>query len=124
MKENLEIQEISKYEMYEDLMNEMKKRLAIDQGTLDEEVLNLLTEIKQEIISLRTGINKLQDDNLKYKNYCGIMARQLYVNYRMLDIKSDEAEDKIKRLLLSSDDDVINYDQADLDRIIKEIGND
>ncbi len=123
MENNLEVKNISKYELYEDLMNEMKTRLTIDQGTLDTEVLNLLADVKQEIIALRTGIDTLQLENQNYKNDCCIMARQIYVNEQLENVKSETARKKITQLLLIKDADVINYDKADLDRIIMEIDN-
>jgi hypothetical protein len=113
----------AKGELYDDLIKQFKVRLSIDGGLLDKEVKALLKEAAIEIRKLRTDTNKLIDENLEYKNYAGIMAMQLYVNFELLKVKSEKARKKIKQLLLTSDDDVKYFDKEDIDRIIMEISN-
>lgn len=54
-----------KGELYNELIEQFKIRLAIDEGLLDEEVKDLLREAKKEILSLREKMNNLMDDKLE-----------------------------------------------------------
>ena len=126
MNDNLEVKEynIEKIERYQDLIDDIRVRITVDENGLTDEAREVLLESKAEILRLRDYIQNTQEENLKYKKYCGIMARQLYVNHKLMDVKSREARKKIKKLLLTFDDDVKYSDKDDLDRIIKELAND
>jgi len=93
--EDLEVQEVkemtkkefeelkfyaSKGELYMDLIEQFKLRLAVDEGILNEEVKEVLLEAKEAIVKLRTDSNKLIDENLTIKSDCMEMAAQLYLN--------------------------------------------
>jgi hypothetical protein len=54
-----------KGELYNELIEQFKIRLAIDEGLLDEEVKDLLREAKKEILSLRSEVDGLIDDKLE-----------------------------------------------------------
>lgn len=54
-----------KGELYNELIEQFKIRLAIDEGLLDEEVKDLLREAKKEILSLRGEVDGLIDDKLE-----------------------------------------------------------
>lgn len=54
-----------KGELYNELIEQFKIRLAIDEGLLDDEVKDLLREAKKEILSLREKMNNLMDDKLE-----------------------------------------------------------
>jgi hypothetical protein len=54
-----------KGELYNELIEQFKIRLAIDEGLLDEEVKELLREAKKEILSLREKMNNLMDEKLE-----------------------------------------------------------
>jgi len=69
----------SKGELYHDLIEQFKVRLSVDEGLLDEEVKSLLKEAKEEIIKLRTDMNKTIDENLTIKSDASEMAAQLYL---------------------------------------------
>jgi len=54
-----------KGELYNELIEQFKIRLAIDEGLLDNEVKDLLREAKKEILSLREKMNNLMDEKLE-----------------------------------------------------------
>ena len=54
-----------KGELYNELIEQFKIRLAIDEGLLDNEVKDLLREAKKEILSLRDEMNSLMDEKLE-----------------------------------------------------------
>lgn len=54
-----------KGELYNELIEQFKIRLAIDEGLLDEEVKDLLREAKKEILSLREELNSMVDEKLE-----------------------------------------------------------
>jgi hypothetical protein len=53
-----------KGELYNELIEQFKVRLAIDEGLLDDEVKDLLREAKKEILSLREELDELIDAKL------------------------------------------------------------
>ena len=54
-----------KGELYNELIEQFKVRLAIDEGLLDDEVKDLLREAKKEILSLREELDELIDEKLE-----------------------------------------------------------
>jgi hypothetical protein len=82
--EELEIPEkVLKYaqkgELYDDLIEQFKIRLAIDEGVLDEEVKSLLKEAKDEILELKKQINASIAENMELKEDATEMAANLYL---------------------------------------------
>ncbi len=68
-----------KGELYDDLIEQFKVRLGVDEGLLDEEVKGLLKEAKEEILKLRKDINGLTEKNLEVVTDAQEMAAQLYL---------------------------------------------
>ena len=62
-----------KGELYNELIEQFKVRLAIDEGLLDEEVKDLLREAKKEIIGLREQVDGLMEAKLEQE----LKAQQL-----------------------------------------------
>jgi hypothetical protein len=54
-----------KGELYNELIEQFKVRLAIDEGLLDDEVKDLLREAKKEILGLREELDELIDEKLE-----------------------------------------------------------
>lgn len=82
--EELEIPEkimefAKKGELYHDLIEDFKKRLAIDAGVLSEDVKSLLKEAKDEIVSLKDQVNELTSKNMEVGEDAKEMASQLYI---------------------------------------------
>jgi len=82
--EELEIPEkvmefAKKGELYNDLIEDFKKRLAIDAGVLSEDVKSLLKEAKDEIINLKDQVNELTSKNMEVEGDAKEMAAQLYI---------------------------------------------
>ena len=82
--EELEIPEkVMKYakqgELYSELIEQFKIKLAIDEGILDEEVKGLLKEAKEEILKLKKDVNSHISKEMELKEDAKTMASQLYL---------------------------------------------
>jgi hypothetical protein len=65
-------------ELYSDLITEFKSRIAVDEGTLDEEAKQLLAEARDEIQRLREELNEATNENLEMKKDSKELASELY----------------------------------------------
>ncbi len=82
--EELEIPEkvlvyAKKGELYEEIIEQFKIKLAIDEGLLDAEVKSLLREAKEEILKLKEDVNTHMVAEMELKEDAKIMAAQLYL---------------------------------------------
>jgi len=66
-------------ELYEDLIDQFKVRLAIDEGLLDNEVKDMLKEAKEEITGLRGEVNELTGKKLQLEKDAKDMATHIYL---------------------------------------------
>ena len=66
-------------ELYEDLIDQFKVRLAIDEGLLDAEVKGMLGEAKEEIVKLRGDVNELTGTNLTLEKDARDLATHVYL---------------------------------------------
>ena len=66
-------------ELYEDLIDQFKVRLAIDEGLLDAEVKGMLGEAKEEITKLRSEVNELTGTNLTLEKDAKDLATHVYL---------------------------------------------
>jgi hypothetical protein len=74
------IQEFAKKgQLYNDLIEQFKVRIGVDQGLLDEEVKDLLKEAKDEILNLRKSADKGIAKELELKEDAQNMAAELYL---------------------------------------------
>jgi len=64
-------------ELYEDLIDQFKVRLAIDEGLLDTEVKGMLKEAKSEIQSLRDQVNEATGAKLQLEQDAKEMATHI-----------------------------------------------
>jgi len=121
----------SKGELYHDLIEAFKIRLSVDEGLLDAEVKALLKEAKEEIIKLRTDMNKTIDENLTIKSDAGEMAAQLYLFEKCEGLTNEQKKkvfiilegirdkdeiDKKFTIVLEQDDDDDDDDDDDKDK--------
>jgi plasmid stability protein len=68
-----------KGELYDDLIEQFKVRLAIDEGLVDEEARNLLKEAKDEIEKLREDVDSLTEEKLEIQKDAQEMASEIYL---------------------------------------------
>ena len=68
-----------KGELYNDLIEQFKVRLGVDQGLLDEEIKSLLKEAKDEIVKLRGDQDKSIAENLEVKQDAQELAATVYL---------------------------------------------
>ncbi|HRR49300.1 MAG TPA: hypothetical protein P5293_05035 [Bacteroidales bacterium] len=68
-----------KGELYDDVIQELKVRLAIDEGVLNEEIRELLREAKEEIIRLKDELNKETAGRLQAEEDARALASHLYL---------------------------------------------
>jgi hypothetical protein len=66
-------------ELYEDLIDQFKVRLAIDEGLLDNEVKGMLKEAKEEIQKLRDDVNEATGKALELEKDNKEMANHIYL---------------------------------------------
>lgn len=66
-------------ELYEDLIDQFKVRLAIDEGLLDGEVKSMLGEAKEEITKLRDDVNELTGQKLQLEKDARDLATHVYL---------------------------------------------
>lgn len=66
-------------ELYEDLIDQFKVRMAIDEGLLSEEVKGLLKESKDEIVSLRAQVNEATGKALELEQDAKKMATHIHL---------------------------------------------
>ncbi len=66
-------------ELYEDLIDQFKVRLAIDEGLLNDEVKGILKEAKDEITTLRGDVNELTGTKLQLEQDAKEMATHIFL---------------------------------------------
>jgi len=67
-----------KGELYSDLIDQFKVRIGIDEGVLDEEARELLSEARDEIVKLNDEINTLTEEKLVIESDAQDLASELY----------------------------------------------
>lgn len=98
-----------KGELYDDLIEQFKVRLGVDEGLVDEEVKGLLKEAKEEILKLRGEIDQITEKSLEVTSDAQEMAAQLY-----LYEKCEGLTEKQKRHVMSILEGV--QDKEEIDR--------
>ena len=68
-----------KGQLYNDLIEQFKVRLGVDQGLLDEETKSILSEAKEEIVKLRTSSDETIQENLELRTDAQELAAQVYL---------------------------------------------
>jgi hypothetical protein len=81
-----------KGELYDDLIEQFKVRLGVDEGLIDEEVKSLLKEAKEEILKLREDMNGQISENLEVKKDAQEMASQLYLHEKCKGLTEAQKE--------------------------------
>ena len=81
-----------KGELYDELIEAFKAKLAIDEGYLDDEAKTLLRECRDEIAKSREEINTLISENMELKKDAKEFAANLYIREKCegLDLKKQE----------------------------------
>jgi hypothetical protein len=118
-------------ELYTDLIEQFKVRLAIDEGLLDEEVRDLLREAKEEIIALRDELDEKTASELELQRDAQEMAAALYLRKkcdglteaqktRVLEIlegvvDKDEIDRKFKVVLEAADEEMEDDEEEESD---------
>lgn len=125
IEEDLEFPEkVLKYaatgEFYQDLIDQFKIRMAIDDGLVNEEARELLREAKQTILNLRSNIAKAKASTKCVREDLKIMSKQLYIHKKLDEVKTDTAKKRVKRLLLESET-IDSMTEYEIDRKIAEI---
>ena len=68
-----------KGQLYNDLIEQFKVRLGVDQGLLDEETKSILGEAKDEIVKLRNSSDETIRENLELRSDAQELAAQVYL---------------------------------------------
>jgi len=101
--EEMEIPEVvlkyaRKGELYDELIEQFKIRLGLDEGLLDKEVRDLLKEAKDEIEKLRTDVNKLTGEKMELLDDSKKMAAHIYLR-KKCDGLTESVRTKVLALL-------------------------
>jgi 2-hydroxy-3-keto-5-methylthiopentenyl-1-phosphate phosphatase len=87
-----------KGELYDELIEQFKVRLALDEGLLDKEVRDLLSEAKGEIEKLREDVNELVGKNLDLNDDAKKMAAHIYLR-KKCDGLTEDSRSKVLGIL-------------------------
>jgi hypothetical protein len=68
-----------KGQLYHDLIEQFKVRIAVDQGLLDEETKSILGEAKDEIVKLRESNDDTIKENLELRSDAQELAARVYL---------------------------------------------
>lgn len=87
-----------KGELYEDVIETLKTKISIDEGTLEEEAKNLLREAKEEIKSLRDEVNDLYSKKMQLESDAKELSASLYIRQKC-DGLTESQKTKVIKLL-------------------------
>lgn len=93
-------------ELYEDLIDQFKVRLAIDEGLLDAEVKGMLGEAKEEIVSLRNDVNELTGTKLQLEQDAKELATHVYLRKKCDGLTEGQKTSVMNILEGASKDDI------------------
>ena len=97
-----------KGELYNDLIEQFKVRLSIDEGLIDKEVKDLLKEAKEEIVKMREEMNEMISENLEVKTDAQQLAAELYLRK-----KADGLTESQKKKVFAVLEGVVSKDEID-----------
>ncbi|KFZ25536.1 MAG: hypothetical protein KQ78_02269 [Candidatus Izimaplasma bacterium HR2] len=107
-------------ELYEDLIDQFKVRLAIDEGLLDTEVKGILKEAKDEIQNLRNEVNETTGKNLQLEKDATEMATNIFLRKKCDGLTEGQKTSIMSILEGSSKDDIEKKFNIVLESIGKE----
>jgi hypothetical protein len=93
-------------ELYEDLIDQFKVRLAIDEGLLDAEVKGMLGEAKTEITNLRDSVNELTGIKLTLEKDARDLATHIYLRKKCDGLTEGQKSSVMNILEGASRDDI------------------
>lgn len=93
-------------ELYEDLIDQFKVRLAIDEGLLDDEIKGMLKEAKEEITSLRDDVNELTGTKLQLEQDTKEMATHIFLRKKCDGLTESQKTSVMSILEGSSQEDI------------------
>lgn len=94
-------------ELYEDLIDQFKVRLAIDEGLLNDEVKGMLKEAKDEIVTLRGDVNDLTGTKLQLEQDAKEMATHIFLR-KKCDGLTESQKSSVMSILEGSNQDEID----------------
>lgn len=97
-----------KGELYNDLIEQFKVRLSIDEGLIDDEVKGLLKEAKEEIVKMKDEMNGFVSENLELKTDAQKLAAELYLRK-----KSDGLTESQKSKVFAVLEGVVSKEEID-----------
>jgi len=79
-----------KGQLYGDVIEQLKVRLAIEEGALNDEVNDLLTEAHSEIQALRKNNDALKVKNLELQKDAKDLSTYVYINKKVTGLTEDQ----------------------------------
>jgi len=105
-------------ELYHDLIEQFKVRLAIDEGVISDEIKGLLKEAREEITSLREKLDENTGKVLELEADASEMAAQLYIRQKCDGLTESQ---KNKVIALIGDEIVKENIDAKFDTIMESL---
>ncbi|MCD4693300.1 MAG: hypothetical protein K8R79_10325 [Calditrichales bacterium] len=106
-----------KGKLYDNIIQQFKIRISVDDCLMDEQALSLLREAKGTILNLRSNIAKAKNSTAMVKDDIKTMRKQLYIYKRLDEMKINNLnQHKIKTILLEGDID--NLSEYEIDKKI------
>lgn len=105
-------------ELYEDLIDQFKVRLAIDEGLLNDEVKDMLKEAKDEIENLRSDVNELTGTKLQLEEDAKKMATHIYLRNKCDGLTESQKSVVLNILENSSQEEIDNKFDVIVESII------
>lgn len=106
-------------ELYEDLIDQFKVRLAIDEGLLDAEVKSMLKEAKEEIQNLRGQVNEATGTKLQLEKDAKEMATHIFLRKKCDGLTESQKTSVMSILEGASKDDI----EKKFDVVLESIGS-
>jgi hypothetical protein len=97
-----------KGELYDELIEQFKLRLAVDEGLITSEMKDLMSEAKDEILSLRNEKNALTEKYLEGKQLIHEASAALYINEKAKGLSESQKEKVFNILEGITDKEVID----------------
>lgn len=127
-----------KGQLYSDIIDNLKVRIGIDEGLLDQEAKEIMSEAKDEITNLQSEQNKLISENMELKSDAKELSAHIYLTekcneltvpqkekaMKLLEgVKDKEEIDRKVSVIVESEDDTSDDDSNDDDNLNENNGN-
>lgn len=87
-----------KGQLYSDIIENLKVRIGIDEGLLDDEAKEIMSEAKEEIKKLQSEQNKIVSENMELKSDAKELSAHIYLTEKCSELTLPQKEKAMKLL--------------------------